>query len=317
MTDLPETRPNDELIRTLQSSLYPGAKRESVEMVLSYCQAAKLDPLQKPVHIVPMRVKTGRKDRNGRDEYEYRDTIMPGIGLYRTQAARTCEHVGTSEPEFGPTKTLGEIEYPEWCKVVVKRAVSGTGIVAEYHAVERWLENYATKGYDNSAPNAMWARRPFAQLAKCAEAQALRRGFPEVGSQPTAEEMEGREWDELSAAPAGNDFMPKAAPALENNPAPTLKMSVDGEKVTVTTPVTSAEGGTGGATPPHTTTPTPPADPMDAGAMPKATSGMQRVVRGKLTAEKSEEVMRAKFGFGIEDMPAAQVNAVLTWLKAA
>ena len=39
----------------------------------------------------------------------------------------------------------------------------------------------------------MWAKRPFGQLSKCAEAQALRKAFPDTtGSQPTAEEMEGR-----------------------------------------------------------------------------------------------------------------------------
>ena len=79
-----------ELITTLQNSLYPGAKPESVALVLSYCKAAGLDPMQKPVHIVPMWDKT----ING-----MRDVIMPGVNLYRTQASRTEQCAGVSEPE--------------------------------------------------------------------------------------------------------------------------------------------------------------------------------------------------------------------------
>ena len=78
-----------ELLQVLQSSLYPGAKLESIKMVLGYCKAAGLDPMQKPVHIVPMKVSSGRKDEKGWDIKEDRDVIMPGVALYRTQASRT------------------------------------------------------------------------------------------------------------------------------------------------------------------------------------------------------------------------------------
>jgi len=176
-----------ELCHVLQTSMYPGAAMSSIKMVVSYCRAALLDPMQKPVHIVPM------WDKNSKS---MRDVIMPGIGLYRTQAARTGEYGGMSEPEFGPdvTERVGGIEmtYPKWCKVVVKRLLSN-GTIAEFPAVEYWKENYATAGKDSEAPNAMWKKRPYGQIAKCAEAQALRKAFPEVGSQPTAEEMEGKE----------------------------------------------------------------------------------------------------------------------------
>lgn len=177
-----------ELIHTLQNSLYPGAKPESCAMVLDYCQAANLNPMLKPVHIVPIwDSKAG----------QMRDVVMPGVGHYRTQAARTGECAGVSEPEFGADKTerVGgvEITYPLWCRVTVKRLLPN-GQIAEFVAVERWRENYAVKGgKDKSiAPNAMWERRPYAQLAKCAEAQALRKAFPELGAAATAEEMEGK-----------------------------------------------------------------------------------------------------------------------------
>ena len=178
----------EEVIRVLQNSLYPGANIGSVQMVLAYCQAAGLDPMQKPVHIVPM--WDGKQGG-------MRDVIMPGVNLYRTQASRTGKFAGMSEPEYGPMmeETIGgaEIKYPEWCKVTVRRLLDN-GTVAEFTAREYWLENYAVKGGKEKsiAPNAMWTKRPRGQIAKCAEAQALRKAFPECGSQPTAEEMEGK-----------------------------------------------------------------------------------------------------------------------------
>lgn len=195
MTELATTQqggalalPEAQLIDVLRNSLYPGAQPDSVYLVLDYCKAAGLDPMQKPVHIVPMWDKASGG---------MRDVIMPGIGLYRTQAARTGQFAGMSEPEFGPmvTESLGgqSITYPEWAKVTVKRVLPN-GIIAEFTAVEYWVENYAVKGGKEKsiAPNAMWTKRPRGQIAKCASAQALRSAFPEIGSQPTAEEMEGK-----------------------------------------------------------------------------------------------------------------------------
>lgn len=179
---------NDELIDVLTTSLYPGANRQSVKMVLGYCKAAGLDPMQKPVHIVPM--------WDGKAK-QMRDVVMPGVGLYRTQAARTGNFAGQTEPEFGPmvTQKIGgvEITFPEWARVTVKKLMAN-GSTAEFTATEYWIENYAAKGGSEKsvAPNAMWSKRPRGQIAKCAAAQALRLAFPEGGAQPTAEEMEGQ-----------------------------------------------------------------------------------------------------------------------------
>ncbi len=176
-----------EIMAVLQNSLYPGAAQASIRMVLGYCRAAGLDPMQKPVHIVPMYDAKTR---------QMRDVIMPGIGLYRTQAARNgC--AGVSEPDFGPdvTAKVGgqQITYPTWCRVTARRRLV-TGEVVEFTAKELWIENYAVKGgaEKSQAPNAMWTKRTYGQLAKCAEAQALRKAFPEIGSEPTADEMVGK-----------------------------------------------------------------------------------------------------------------------------
>lgn len=196
--------PEAEMMKVLQSSLYPGASPDSIKMVLGYCKAAGLDPMQKPVHIVPMWDSKAKC---------MRDVIMPGIGLYRTQAARSgC--AGVTEPEFGPdiSENIGgtAMTYPAWCRVTVRRRIA-TGEVVEFTAKEFWKENYATAGKDSSAPNAMWKKRPYGQIAKCAEAQALRKAFPEIGSEPTADEMMGK---------TINEFAEEARTTLQATPAP-------------------------------------------------------------------------------------------------
>ncbi len=196
---------DDELMSVLRSSLYVGAQDASIKMAVNYCKAAGLDIMQKPVHLVPMwDSKSGGMH----------DVVMPGIGLYRTQASRSGEMAGIDEPIFGEDITESfeaedyydkydkknkkrdalKVIYPKWCKVTVRKLMPN-GMVAEYHAKELWKENYATQSKDSEHPNAMWKRRPYAQLAKCAEAQALRKAFPELGAMPTAEEMEGKELD--------------------------------------------------------------------------------------------------------------------------
>lgn len=198
-----------ELLGVLATSLYLSADVSSIKMVLQYCKAAGLDPMQKPVHIVPMwNAKLGRMV----------DVIMPGVGLYRTQAMRSGNYAGVADPEFGPdvTEQIGgvEITYPKSCKVTIKRLLPN-GQIAEFSAVEFWKENYAIQGgKDKSiAPNSMWRKRPYGQIAKCAEAQALRKAFPECGSQPTAEEMEGKSIE------AERDITPQPAASESTAPA--------------------------------------------------------------------------------------------------
>ncbi|MBE3662145.1 phage recombination protein Bet [Vibrio navarrensis] len=202
----------------LQNSVYPGAKEESILMVTDYCRARHLDPLLKPVHIVPMNVKNSQTNN-----YEWRDVVMPGIGMYRIQADRSGSYAGSTDPEFGPLIAMefkGEnnhseiINIPEWCKITVHKLINGT--LVAFSAKEMWLENYATAGKNTQIPNAMWKKRPYAQLAKCAEAQALRKAWPEIGQQATAEEMEGKDLIiEHDVTPSRNNITAKQYPAQD------------------------------------------------------------------------------------------------------
>ena len=213
LTKITET-PEAELIQVLRDSIWPGAKDTSIKMALAYCRVNELDPFLKPVHIVPMWDKnTG----------SMRDVLLPSIADYRIKASRTGEYAGIDEPVFGPDITTTwpnmTVTHPEWCKITIYRIVKG--VRYGFTAREEWLENYAIKGGKErlQSPNDMWAKRIKGQLAKCAEAQALRKAFPEFsGGQPTAEEMEGKTFDNF-AGPTNDGEAAKPEPPSPAKPA--------------------------------------------------------------------------------------------------
>lgn len=318
-----------ELMEVLESSVYPGASQASIKLVIAYCRASRLDPLQKPVHIVPMdvKVKKQKKKETDKDEFEYvkRDVIMPGIGLYRTQATRTRQYVGKDKPVFGPIHGLKlkrkyqefedgpekteeyEFQYPEWCEVTVRRLVGER--VVEFTATEYWLENYATKGRNSKFPNAMWERRSRGQLAKCAEAQALRMGFPEaVGSQPTADEMEGKtlEDDEaIEGQVTGRETtainMPKALPAeAGGTPMPATAGATPA-------PVPATQAATASTTASHQTN--------GASSEPVSAGLLDAIKRKMADAALGEADLVKRFNHGYPGITKGNYNAVSDWIK--
>lgn len=175
---------------TLCHSLFPGAKPASVVLVWDYCKARKLDPMKKPCHIVPMRVKGA----NG--QWEQRDVVMPGIYEYRTTAQRTLQYLGHEKPVYGEMKTYLGVEAPEWCDFTVYRwhEASKTKIPFSVRVYFREVVATTFKGEGKPAAiNERWTRAPIQMMTKCAEAAALRAAFPdELGGEATVEEMDGR-----------------------------------------------------------------------------------------------------------------------------
>lgn len=305
------------LLSTLESSLYPGAKFDSIRLIVANCRAQRLDPLTKPFHIVPMQVKQ-KKDKGSGHDFVWRDVVMPGIELYRTKAARTGDYAGMDSAAWGPDKTeaLGgepkltwdadtrekvnkgqtyekiELTYPEWCEVTVYRIVQGQPRAFHSGRVY-WKESYATAGNDTSLPNAMWRKRTRGQLEKCAEALALRRAFPELGGAATAEEMQGKVIDATDAS------------AIEGE--------VTGRTIEQPTSTTEAEQEPG---PKGDNTAAGHASAPPAGAPSKPMAdGQKKIIRAKLkNAGLTEVDLTAKFG-ALDSLTFGQFEAVQAWIS--
>jgi len=177
--------------------------------------------------------------------------------------------------------------YPRWCKVTVRRIVQGH--VVEFTAREFWKENYATRSAKVTEPNAMWKRRPYGQLAKCAEGQSLRKAFPELGAQPTADEMEGKFIDAhgMVVEEIEPEKMPVVQPQSKSKPA---------AKAAETLPAKTANGN---------------------GDDPVAGANIIAHLRRKLVAQSVPEADACKkFGLDkLEDIRVPQANECLAWLN--
>lgn len=171
--------------RTLKGSLYPGAKSDSILAVIDYCRARKLDPLKRPVHIVPMEVKIAGTDRT-----EWRDVVMTSIYEARITAQRTGRYLGHSAPFYSALIDVKGVRAPEYCEITFYRGSDG-GTRIEFPIRVYFREVVATNR--DGKPNARWSRSPIQMLTKCTEAAGLREAFPdEIGGAPIAEEMDGQ-----------------------------------------------------------------------------------------------------------------------------
>lgn len=170
---------------TLTQSLYPGARAASVLMVIDYCRARKLDPLKKPCHIVPVRVKDAVSG-----DYAWRDVVMPGIYELRTTAHRTGSYGGHSSPEYGPEIEHLGVKAPEWCAMTFYRYTASPQGRAEFPVRVQFREVVGVKDGGKNA-NERWQRAPVQMMTKCCEAAGLREAFPdELGGQIVEEETD-------------------------------------------------------------------------------------------------------------------------------
>ncbi len=219
----------------IKATVAKGTSDDEFSLFLYTCRKTGLDPLIKQIHAVK------RWDSQLQREAM---AIQVGIDGYRLTAQRTLEMDGQDGPfwctEDGEWKDVWtSTKPPAAAKVVVYRK----GHSHPYVGIARY-EAYVQKKKDGT-PNSFWSRMPDGQLAKCAEALALRKAFPnELGGTHTEDELAHAAGDAAPAftEPRETEIVPSLPPAAPPPAAP------KGGKVERRVKVISAKGFKDGTT---------------------------------------------------------------------
>lgn len=117
-------------------------------------QRTGLDPFARQIYLIGR-----RNNRANRTDY----TIQTSIDGMRLVADRTGRYAGSDRPKYGEDNGDKYAEVAVW-KIVGGTRVAFTGVA------------YEAEFRQDRSP--MWQKMPRTMLAKCAEAQALRKAFP-------------------------------------------------------------------------------------------------------------------------------------------
>lgn len=175
---LAQTSMSTEQIALVKQQVAKKATDAELALFLTVAKNSRLDPFRKQIYAIHRRDKRctcgGSEHQRDADGYCLVMGIQTGIDGYRAQAERTGEHAGTDDVIY----QWDGGKYPVSASVTVYRLKGG--VRCPFTATVFWDEYM--QGW-NGKPTGMWASRPKGQLGKCAEAAALRKGFPgEVGA---------------------------------------------------------------------------------------------------------------------------------------
>jgi phage recombination protein Bet len=202
----------DEQRRLIKDVLMKDGSDQEVAFFFQVAERLKLDPFKRQIHAMK------RWDNNLRREVI---VFMVSIEGLRSIASR-CKtsdgqdaYAGSSKPRFTYDKD-GHLESAE---VTVYRMVQGhpREFTAEVFYSECVQNRNVYQGSGNNKqkvgeePNSFWLKRPKGQLAKCSEAQALRKAFPEeTGGVDVEEEFNQEEDGHRTERPTNHAPKPEA-----------------------------------------------------------------------------------------------------------
>lgn len=170
-------------IDILRNSICKGVSQDEFEVFLMACVKTQLDPFMKQIYAVK------RKSKRPDGTWGESMTIQTGIDGYRLIAERTERYAPGPEPTYSYDNNGNLLSATAFIKKQTKdgtwHSVSASAYIDEY------CQTFTDKATGEKKASGMWGNMPRTMLAKCAEAQALRKAFPaEMSGVYTKEEMQ-------------------------------------------------------------------------------------------------------------------------------
>jgi phage recombination protein Bet len=196
-------------IELIKRTYFKGASDDELALGIATCQRTGLSPEARQIYFIK------RYDAAANAQVMQAQVSIDG---FRLVAERSGRYAGQDGPYWcGKDGVWRDVWLddtpPAAAKVVVFKQL-GDGTLGSFTGTARWSSYVQTT--KDGKPNRMWTQMPDNQLAKCAEALALRKAFPaELSGLYTTDEMGQAANDDTAVKPPAkaSTSTKKAAPA--------------------------------------------------------------------------------------------------------